>query len=124
MVVSSAFDECNSPNIVADAKASNGDIIVVEKRFLPLVRRGVSNVAAASIASAADDVLGLFGEIDIGRLDIVFGRRGLFFFGFLNFDFETGVVLDESFGITFFCISDKRVFRACALEILRIFEFQ
>ena len=49
--------------MVADAKASRGDIIVVEKFFLSLVRRGVSSVAAASIASAADDVRGLFGEI-------------------------------------------------------------
>ena len=122
--MSSVLDECNSPNMVADAKASRGDIIVVEKFFLSLVRRGVSNVSAASIASTAEDVLGLFGEIDAGRLDIVFGRRGLFFFDFLNFDFETGVVFDESFGIAFFCISVKRLFLACALEILRIFEFQ
>ena len=63
-----ALDDCSSPKIVADANASNGDIIIEGKLFLLflfLIRRGVNNVAAASIASAAEDVRGLLtGDVE------------------------------------------------------------
>ena len=107
-----------------DAKASRGDIIVVENFFFVLGTVRCEQCGSCFNRLNSRRRSWLFGEIDAGRLDIVFGRRGLFFFDFLNFDFETGVVFDESFGIAFFCISVKRLFLACALEILRIFEFQ
>ena len=113
--------------MLADAKASNGDMIIGEKSlllFLCFVRLGVNNVAAASIASAADDERGLL-EGD-GKLDIFFGNLGRFFFDFLRFlfVFESGVALNDFPSNPDFFISKSKLLLTSALLFLLIFEFQ